>query len=175
MNEATVTGTVVIGVGNPLMGDDGLGIAALERLRNRWRFEPPVELLDGGTWGLNLLPHVEQATRVLFIDAIDTDAEPGTLVVLERSDIPRFLARKLSPHQIDVKEVLALAELRGTLPEELVAIGVQPESVEMRTSLSPSVADRVEDLVARVVARLESWGHGSRPMEGPESEDDAGA
>jgi len=158
MSEVPVPETVVIGVGNPLMGDDGLGIEALERLRNEWRFEPHLDLLDGGTWGLNLLPHVEAARRVLFIDAINADQEPGTLVELEREDIPRFLARKLSPHQIDVKEVLALAELRGTLPEELLAIGLQPLSVEMRASLSAVLASRLSELVERVVERLEAWG-----------------
>jgi hydrogenase maturation protease len=166
MSEASFPETVVIGVGNPLMGDDGLGIAALEHLRDRWRFEPHVDLLDGGTWGLNLLPHVEGARRVLFIDAINVDAEPGTLVELEREDIPRFLARKLSPHQIDVKEVLALAELRGTLPEEFVAIGLQPDSVEMRVSLSPALASRLGDLVACVIRRLETWGYEVREVEG---------
>jgi hydrogenase maturation protease len=166
MNEVPVPETVVIGVGNPLMGDDGLGIAALERLRNGWHFEPHLDLLDGGTWGLNLLPHVERAQRVLFIDAINADAEPGALVELEREDIPRFLARKLSPHQIDVKEVLALAELRGTLPRELVAIGLQPESVEMRASLSPVLESRVGDLVARVIDRLDGWGYAAIEREG---------
>ena len=166
MSEGPVPETVVMGVGNPLMGDDGLGIAALELLRNGWHFEPHLDLLDGGTWGLNLLPHVESARRVLFIDAINIDAEPGTLVELERQDIPRFLARKLSPHQIDVKEVLALAELRGTLPEELLAVGLQPDSVEMRTSLSPALASGLGDLVARVIQRLEGWGYVASELEG---------
>ena len=166
MSEVPFPETVVIGVGNPLMGDDGLGIAALELLRNGWHFEPHLELLDGGTWGLNLLPQVESAKRVLFIDAINIDGEPGSLVELEREDIPRFLARKLSPHQIDVKEVLALAELRGTLPEELVAVGLQPDSVEMRTSLSPVLESRLGDLVARVIERLERWGYVATEVEG---------
>jgi hydrogenase maturation protease len=166
MSEVPVPETVVIGVGNPLMGDDGLGIAVLELLRNGWHFEPHLELLDGGTWGLNLLPQVESAKRVLFIDAINIDGEPGSLVELEREDIPRFLARKLSPHQIDVKEVLALAELRGTLPEELVAVGLQPDSVEMRTSLSPVLESRLGDVVARVIERLERWGYVVTEVEG---------
>jgi hydrogenase maturation protease len=165
MNEASVPEAVVIGVGNPLMGDDGLGIAALERLRNGWRIEPHLELLDGGTWGLNLLPHVEAANCVLFIDAIDTAADPGTLVELEREDIPRFLASKLSPHQIDVKEVLALAELRGTLPEKLVAVGLQPASVEMRASLSPELTSRLNDLLESVIRRLAAWGYAATKVE----------
>ena len=169
MSEAPVSETVVIGVGNPLMGDDGLGIAVLAELQERWSFEPPLELLDGGTWGMNLLPHVERARRLLIIDAITNDAVPGSLVVLEKADIPRFLARKLSPHQIDVKEVLALAELRGTLPEEVVAIGLEPESVEMRAALSPVLASGMATVVEAVVERLSQWGYAAREAEQPDS------
>ena len=159
MSNAAVPETVVIGVGNPLMGDDGLGIAVLEELRAGWTFEPYLELLDGGTWGMNLLPHVEGARRLLLIDAIRAGAEPGTLVVLEKDEIPRFLATKLSPHQIDVKEVLALAELRGTMPDEMVAIGLQPHSVEMRASLSPAAASGLRSVVGAVLERLNEWGY----------------
>jgi hydrogenase maturation protease len=165
MNEAGFPETVVIGVGNPLMGDDGLGLEVLERLRAGWSFDPPLELVDGGTWGLNLLPIVERSRRVLFLDAINMDRTPGTLIELDSDGIPRFLARKLSPHQIDVKEVLALAELRGTFPEELLAIGLQPESIEMRTSLSPPVAERLDELVERVLDRLRAWGYAARARE----------
>lgn len=166
MSEHPASEAVVIGVGNPLMGDDGLGLVVLERLRESWTFTPWLELLDGGTWGLNLLPHVERARRVMFLDAIDVGQAPGTLVELQGDEIPRFLARKLSPHQIDVKEVLALAELRGTLPEEVVALGLQPESVEMRISLSPRVAGGLDVLVDRVLERLRGWGYAAAAAEG---------
>jgi len=159
MNDPELPETVVIGVGNPLMGDDGLGIEVLERLRVGWSISPHIDLLDGGTWGLNLLPHVEQAHRVVFIDAIDIGAQAGSLIELTGDEIPRFLAQKLSPHQIDVKEVLALAELRGTFPDEVVAVGLQPESVEMRTSLSPAVASQIDRLIGRIVERLQGWGY----------------
>ena len=61
--------TLVIGLGNPLMGDDGAGVAALERLRDEWELPPEVELVDGGTWGMNLLPLVESAPRLILVDA----------------------------------------------------------------------------------------------------------
>lgn len=154
--------TVVIGVGSPLMGDDGLGIVALSRLREEWRFKPWVELIDGGTWGMNLLHFIEGAKRVLIIDAIDIGAEPGSLVVLERDDLPRFLSVKLSPHQVDLREVLALAEFRGKLPGDTVAVGLQPARVEVSPELSPTLAGRVDDLVEAVVERLGAWGHASR-------------
>lgn len=155
---APLAGTVVIGVGSPLMGDDGLGLAALEELRAIGAFEPHVELLDGGTWGMNILPFLETAERVLILDAIDADREAGEVVELEGDDLPRFFSTKLSPHQIDLKEVLALAELRGTLPE-VVALGIQPASIEMRAEVSTLVAGAMPRLIETAMARLAAWGH----------------
>lgn len=149
--------TVVIGVGSPLMGDDGLGLHALELLREV-EFEPQVEMLDGGTWGMNLLPFIENAERVLVLDAIDAGREPGDVVALESDAIPRFLSTKLSPHQIDLREVLALAELRGTLPE-LVAVGLQPGRVEMSSDLGEEVERGLPALVDEAIRRLAEWGH----------------
>ncbi len=151
--------TVVIGLGNPLMGDDGLGLAALAQLRDAWELSAEVELVDGGTWGMNLLPVIEDAGRVLLIDAINADAAPGTEVVVSRQRLPRYLATKISPHQVDMADVMALAELRGTLPEQTTAIGLQPAKVELSTELSEPLRFRLDDLVASVVRLLEGWGH----------------
>ena len=149
------------------MGDDGLGLAALARLREGWQLDPGVELVDGGTWGLNLLPVIEDAARVLLLDAIDAGGPPGALHVLEHQRIPRYLATKISPHQVDLRDVLALAELRGTLPEQTVAIGLQPAAVELSNELSDALRFRVDDLVAVVVGQLEQWGHSCRPASAP--------
>lgn len=159
MNQAEHT--LVLGLGNPLMGDDGLGLRALARLRQEWEVEG-ADLVDGGTWGMNLLPLIEDAPRVLLLDAIDVGATPGTLVELERNEIPRLFARKLSPHEVDLREVLALAELRGTLPQETAALGIQPRDVELSTELTAEVAAQVEVLLERVIARLRKAGHACR-------------
>jgi hydrogenase maturation protease len=156
---------VVIGLGNPLMADDGLGLAALERLRQGWQLPATVRLVDGGTWGMSLLPLIEDAERLLFLDAIDVGSPPGTLVLLERDEVPRLFGLKLSPHQIDLREILALAELRGTLPSHLVAIGLQPGRVELGSELSPELEERLEDLLEAVAARLECWGCPATPLE----------
>jgi hydrogenase maturation protease len=153
-----VSGTAVIGLGNPLMGDDGFGLAALAILRDEWTLEG-VELADGGTWGLSLLPILEDAQRVILIDAIAAGAQPGEIVVLERERLPIYLTRKLSPHQVDMRDVLALAEWRGTLPAETVAIGVQPREVELGVALSPDAVNALRPVVAAVVERLKRWGH----------------
>jgi len=151
--------TLVIGLGNPLMGDDGAGVAVLERLRDEWDLPPEVELIDGGTWGMNLLPLVESARHLILVDAIRSGMAPGTLTVLERRELPRYFSLKLSPHQIDLREVLALAELRGALPDDLVAVGIEPERVEMEMSLSPRVSAGLAKMADLVVERLESTGH----------------
>jgi len=154
-----VSKTLVLGLGNPLMGDDGAGVAALTRLRDEWEVPGDVELVDGGTWGMNLLPLIESHDRVVLLDAINTGARPGTLVLLRREELPRYFALKLSPHQLDLREVLALAELRESLPETLIAIGVQPETVELNGRLSPRVATAVRRMVALTLDQLEWLGH----------------
>lgn len=159
--------TLVIGCGNLLGADDGVGLAALERLRNQYRFPPDVRLEDGGTWGLNLLPLIEESGRLLLVDAINAGAAPGSLLTLERERLPMYFSQKISPHQIDLREVLALAEFRGTLPGDTVAIGVQPERIEMSTDLSPSVACQIDALAAAVVERLRQWGHPVEPAARP--------
>jgi hydrogenase maturation protease len=155
-------GPVVLGVGNPLLGDEGLGLAVLEALPRLWETPPEVTLVDGGTWGMNLLPTIEDADPLILVDAIDAGQPAGTPITLERVELPRYLATKLSPHQIDLREVLALADLRGRLPERTVAIGLQPARVETGVGLTPVLAGQVEQVAAAVAERLELWGYPCR-------------
>src|ERR1043166_1942300 len=157
--------TLVLGLGNPLMGDDGAGLAALAELREAWQVAEEVELVDGGTWGMNLLPLLESFDRVILLDAIDAHAKPGALILLRKDELPRYLSHKLSPHQLDLREVLALAELRDQLPRHLLAIGVQPESIERPGPLSPGVAEAIPRLVALVAEQLRWLGHRCRRRE----------
>lgn len=158
-------GTLVVGLGNPIMADDGLGLAALERLREGWEVPAEVTLVDGGTWGMKLLPLIEEAEALVLLDAVRATRSPGTFIRLERDELPRYFSHKISPHQIDLREVLAVAELRGRLPARIVVIGVEPEVVEMRHGLSPSVEARVDDVVGAAVDRLLVWGHRCRRRE----------
>ena len=154
--------TRVIGVGSPIMGDDGFGLAVMARLGERWELPEDVALVDGGTWGMQLLPEIEASDCVLFIDAINTGSAPGTIAVVERAELPRYFERKLSPHQVDLREVLAICELRGTLPRVTVAFGAQPQTIEMSTSLSPALAARVDAVADLVAERLSDLGHDVR-------------
>jgi hydrogenase maturation protease len=159
-------GTVVLGAGNPLMGDDGLGIEVLEAIARKWDESLDLRFLDGGIWGMRLLPHIEDADRLLVIDAVRADLAPGTLVRVERDEIPKHLRTKISTHQIDLSEVFAVAELRGTFPREAVVLGIEPATVDAYMAISAEVRATVPALIQAVERQLEAWGHELVPRMG---------
>lgn len=150
--------TLVLGLGNLLMGDDALGCRAVAELERRYRFAPSVTLLDGGTLGLELLPWLEECSRLLVIDALQVGTEPGSLFRLEGEEVPRAFANKLSVHQMGLQDLLAVAELQGYLPPQLVVWGAQAATIEMEMGLSPAVAESFEDLLSKIVFELKGWG-----------------
>ena len=148
---------VVLGLGNILNRDEGLGVSALGPLRLRLGPAPGIEVLDGGVLGMSLLPLVESCSHLLLLDAVDTGAPPGTVTVLGREEIPLFGRRKLSLHQLGFQEVLQLAGLRGRLPENLALVGAQPTDISVGIGLSPELEAALPEIAARAVRLLESW------------------
>ncbi len=149
---------LVLGLGNALMNDDALGVRAIERLQRDYRFPDGVTVVDGGTLGLDLLPYIEGTDRLLIIDALEMQAEPGGIFRLEGDEVPRAFASKLSVHQMGLQDLLAVADLQGYAPRELVFWGVQPLSIEMSMELSPPVAAAMDELIESIVSELERWG-----------------
>jgi hydrogenase maturation protease len=152
---------LVLGIGNLLWADEGLGVRAAEMLADRWALPEGVTVLDGGTQGLYLLPFVEEAEALLVFDAVDYGLPPGTLKIVRDAQVPSFLgARKMSLHQTGFQDVLATAELRGRAPAELTLIGVQPAELEdYGGGLTPEVDAVLPDAVAAGVEELAArWG-----------------
>ena len=149
---------LVLGLGNALMTDDAFGYRMIEALQERFRFPAAVAVLDGGTLGLDLLPRLEGIERLLVIDALEMGARPGTVFRLEGEEVPRAFASKLSVHQMGLQDLLAVAELQGHLPTELVVWGVQPGSIEMGLELTPPVVAAIEEAIAGVAGELRRWG-----------------
>jgi len=149
---------LVLGIGNLVMSDDGVGVRVVQNLAERYRFPERVELLDGGTLGLDLLPRLEGVTYLMVIDAVETGGPPGTLVRLTGGDIPVALETKVSPHQMGLKDLLSVACLQGFAPDEMVLLGVQPAIIEMGLELSGEVAGQVPELERQVVSQLDAWG-----------------
>lgn len=155
---------LVLGIGNLIMTDDGVGVRVAQRLVEEYRFPEGVTVMDGGTLGLDLLPHLEGVERLLMVDAVETGGPPGTVMRMVGEDIPVALQTKLSPHQMGLQDLLAVAELQGNRPAEMVLWGVQPESIELGMELSPAVAAQVDCLVDAVLAELAAWGIKPKPM-----------
>lgn len=153
-----MTDTLVLGIGNLIMTDDGVGVRVVQHLRERYRFPENVTVLDGGTLGLDLLPYLEGVKRLLVVDAVATGGPPGTLVRLTGEEIAVAFRTKLSPHQTGLQDLLLVAELQGFAPEEMILLGVQPGEIGMGIGLTPPVAAQVEDLVAGVLEELGGWG-----------------
>ncbi len=148
---------VVIGLGNIVLSDDGIGVHAVRRLRQRARPQDGIELIEGGTAGLLLLPHLADAQRAIIIDAIDTGAPPGTLVRLEGEDWTVFFETRFTVHDVGLRDLLGAAALTGAWPAQLVLHGVQPATTSIGTELSASVAGALEQLVSAVAADVATW------------------
>jgi len=146
--------TLVLGLGNTIMSDDGIGPKVIEQLQQDGGLPEGVLLLDGGTLGLDLLPHLEGVQRLIIVDAVEIGQPAGTCVRLAGDEVPMALETKLSPHQMGMKDLLAVARLMGHLPDEIVLIGVQPACLEMDTELTPPIAAALPTLVAMVQAEL---------------------
>lgn len=150
----------VLGIGNLLWADEGFGVRCVEALQRRHAFAPHVSLVDGGTQGLYLIQHVQEAEALLIFDAIDYGLAPGTLKLVRDEEVPRFMgAKKMSLHQTGFQEVLSLAQLTGRYPARVLLIGCQPQELEdYGGSLRPVVKAAMEEALALGVAEIAAWG-----------------
>jgi hydrogenase maturation protease len=153
----------VLGVGNKLMSDEGVGVHVIERIAAGYDLPQEVQLLDGGTLGMDLLYYLEGIENLLLVDAVEAHKEPGTIIRLEGEDVPSFLSLKISPHQLGVPDMLAAARFKDLYPKRLVLWGVQPEALEIGLDLSPLVESKVDTLVKNMVEQLKAWGHAVNP------------
>ena len=145
---------LVLGMGNILLEDEGLGIRALELLEQRYEIPSQVELLDGGTTGMGLLDDVSGRQHLLVLDAVQTGEPPGTLVKLAGDEVPVYFGMRISPHQLGLSDVLATLELSGEQPAGVTVLGLVPLSLEMCLRLSDLVNGRLDSLVEAAVNEL---------------------
>lgn len=150
--------TIVLGVGNKLLSDEGLGVEAVQALRHLYNFSEKVELLDGGTLGLDLLYFLDGCDRLLILDAVLGGKEPGTIYRIEGQDVKGYFKRKVSAHEIGIQEVLAMMEIMGKTPKEVCVMGIEPQRFDISTELSPIVKEKLPALLEMVVEKLKEWG-----------------
>lgn len=150
---------LVLGMGNVLLEDEGLGIHALKLLQQRYRVSADVEFLDGGTSGMSLIDQISSREHLLVLDAVQTGDPPGTLVKMQDQDVPVYFGTKVTFHQLGLSDVLASLELSDEQPEHVTVLGLVPESLEMSLDLSPHIQSRLDELVDAAAKELASLGY----------------
>ena len=147
----------IIGLGNVLHGDEGFGVAALDSLRESSDFPERVHCIDGGTQGIYLLDYIESCDAVIVFDALVPVEYDRKVYVYRNEELPAFIHRKMSSHQMGFSELLGLARLRGKMPRELVLIGVPPKELELSMELSAEVSLLLPEAVETGRAIVEEW------------------
>jgi hydrogenase maturation protease len=150
---------LVLGLGNVLLGDDGLGAAAIACIERDYRIPSGVRLEDGGTLGLSLLGLLADSGHVILVDAVRADAPPGTLVRLDGADVADAVRDRLSPHQVGVADLLDAARLINCYPSTVTLIGLVPETIDLAVVRSSAVDRKLDELVEAVVREVRSLGY----------------
>ena len=154
---------LILGIGNLLWADEGFGVRAVEELHRHFAFPDNVRIVDGGTQGIYLVQHIREADILIVFDAVDYGLPAGTLKLVKGGEVPKFLGvKKVSLHQTGFQEVLAMAEMLGDYPRQLLLIGVQPvELDDYGGSLRPLVKAQIAPAIAAALKFLETHGvHG---------------
>ena len=148
--------TLILGLGNPLLGDEGIGVRVIEELKGL-QLPDGVEAVEGGTAGVGLVGLMEGYQRVIIVDAADMGHPPGRVVRFTPLEVQFKTAEApLSLHQIGLGEVLALAEALEAAPAEVIIIGVQPGRIEAGVGLSPEVEGAIPQIIGMILDELDA-------------------
>ncbi len=149
---------LVLGVGNLLLSDEGIGVRTVETLLEEYQFSNNVEIVDGGTAGMELLEIIANKEHVILIDAVNTGADVGTIVTLVDDEVPALFRNRISPHQLGISDLLGVMALTGETPKHFTLFGVVPFSMATGVELTPQMLPLKNILVANVVSKLEALG-----------------
>jgi hydrogenase maturation protease len=149
---------LVLGIGNILLRDEGVGVRIIESLAKRYTLPEDVEVLDGGTSGMDLLYTISGRDLLIVCDAVKADAPPGTVIQITGDNVPAFFQTKLSPHQVGLSDVLATLKLLDQLPPVVSIVGIVPEDLSLGTELSPTAAGAVDHALTLVIDELAAVG-----------------
>lgn len=144
---------LVLGIGNILLRDEGIGVRVVEQLRE-YLLPDTIELVDGGTAGADLLDVISDRRKVIVIDAMDADVEPGSVLRLTPDDLAAGQSAAVSLHEIGLLQTFAMARHLGSAPGEVVIIGIQPKEIIASDQLSPELTACVPTIAKQVIEEL---------------------
>ncbi len=148
--------TIVIGIGSLIHSDDGAGLRALQLLARDPRLPRDVEVIDGSILGFEVISRVQDASRLLFVDAVDAGAKAGTVVRLEGAEL-LSLPSGTSAHDIGISGLLSLLEFLDRMPKTIALVGIQPATTEVGVWLSPEVESGLGRMVTECLRQLNEW------------------
>lgn len=146
--------TLILGIGNLLQTDDGVGIHAVRLLQERYAFDGSIQVIDGGTCGLDLLQYLEGLDRLVIVDAAKPNGSPGKITRITGEKVPAYLSIKTSPHEIGLPELLFAAKLINIYPKEVVIYCVEARNIESGVNLSEQVDDAMFPLISMVAREV---------------------
>ena len=147
--------TIVLGLGNPLMGDEGIGIKLIEMLQSASGDFPEADFVDAGTGGMSLLHLIAGRTKAIIIDCCIMGTEPGTIKQFTPDQVKTVKQlTHLSLHEVDIIKVIDLARQLGECPEEIIFIGIEPEIVTQQMELSKIITDRLTQYTETIKPQL---------------------
>jgi hydrogenase maturation protease len=151
--------TLVLGIGNPLMQDDGVGVHVVQRLKSEYPDSPQIEFMDGGTLSFSLIGEIESATTLIVIDAAQFSDEPGAVRTFLGEEMDLFLGRQKnsSVHDVTLVDLMSIALLSDQLPARRALIGIQPGSIDWGTELTPAIKKAIPNVCAIAVELIEKW------------------
>ena len=150
---------LVLGIGNILLSDEGVGVHVINRFQETFVIPDGVEVIDGGTMGLDLMPYFEGRSHVIVVDAMCADGQkPGTIRRFSGSQVMHMLGERISPHQIGLSDLLACTEVDSQLPEHIVLLGIVPESLDTGLEMTATIQPKVDVLVGLLRDELEASG-----------------
>ena len=152
-NEVTI-----LGIGNVILRDEGFGVRVAEYLDKHYEFPESVQIVDGGTLGIELTQYVTGTEKLLVIDSINGGAEPGTTFRFHNDDVMEHFQDKLSAHEVGIQDVLGLLMVTGHKIPDVVVIGAQPYDVEAGVELSDGMMELLPQMVEQALAELKNWG-----------------
>jgi len=149
---------VVLGVGNILLSDEGMGVHAVNALEQRYDLPPDVEVIDGGTSAMDCLDQIAECHLLVIADCMRSGAAPGVLKRIAGDDLQAFFRTKISPHQVGVCDVLATLAVHGLTPARVVLIGIEPKSLALGLEPTPELAARLPSMVEALAAEINGFG-----------------
>ncbi len=161
----------VLGIGNVILSDEGFGVRVAEYLDAHYDFPENVQVLDGGTLGIELTQYITGTKKLLILDSINAGAEPGTRFRFTDDDVLAHFQEKISAHEIGIQDLLALLEVTGRKIDHVTVLGAQPYSLEAGVALTEGMQRLVPAIAEEALTVLKGWGVEPKKKTTPEALD----